>query len=277
MEDYFKARAILYTLHDISVIKHPQWHPKKRVELFTNRLRRSIEKADMIITDSHFSKSEIIQYFNLPSEKVRAVYLGYDAELFHNDCNKTTASYLKNKYTDGRDFILFSGSLEPRKNLSGLIKAYATLPMVIKENFKLLLVGGYGWNNDEILELIKMNSPYVVHGGYVDYTELANLYRAASLLAYPSHYEGFGLPPLEAMACGCPTLVSPSASIPEVCGEASLYVDPDSVESIREGLTKILIDTSFAQRLSQSGLIQCKKFDWNTTAAEHMKCMRELL
>ncbi|MGE4266487.1 MAG: glycosyltransferase family 4 protein [Deferribacterales bacterium] len=277
IEDFFKARARLYTLHDISVIKHPQWHPKKRVELFANRLRRSIEKADLIITDSRFSNNEITEYFNLPKESVRTIYLGYDTDLFHNICNNEVSSALKNKYTGGCEFILFSGSLEPRKNLSGLLKAYSSLPLDIKENFRLLLVGGTGWSNEEILQLINNNSPYVVHGGYVDYYELATLYRAASLLAYPSHYEGFGLPPLEAMACGCPTLVSPRASLPEVCGDASFYVDPDSVESIREGLIKILTDTSFAQRLSQSGLIQCKKFDWNTTAAEHMKCMRELL
>ncbi|WP_303851560.1 glycosyltransferase family 1 protein [Seleniivibrio woodruffii] len=277
LENYFKSKSVLFTLHDISVIRHPQWHPAQRVELFKKRLMNSVKRADMIITDSMFSKNEILDYFNLPECAVKAIHLGYDTMLFHNIKNSAAAENLKIKYTGGRDFILFSGSLEPRKNLSGLIKAYLSLPNSIKNNYKLLLVGGDGWNNNEIHELIDVNKDNVLRAGYINYDELANLYRAASVFAFPSHYEGFGLPPLEAMACGCPVLVSSNSSLPEVCGDAAHYVHAESIESIREGLVKVLTDSTYAAALSRAGLEQCKKFSWDTTAEEHMICMKELM
>jgi len=276
LENYFKARSVLFTLHDISVLRCPQWHPAQRVELFRQRIESSLKRADLIITDSHFSKTEIIDYFNLEPDMVRAIHLGYDTELFHEADDKEIVRHLKMKYTHGHDFILFSGSLEPRKNLNSLITAYLSLPHDIRQHFKLLLVGGQGWNNTEIMKLIYDNAD-VIHAGYVGYDELASLYRAATLFAFPSHYEGFGLPPLEAMACGCPVLVSPNASLPEVCGDAAYYVEAENTDSIREGMLKILSDTTYAAGLSQSGLIQCRKFCWDTTAAEHIKCMHELL
>lgn len=276
LENYFKAHSVLFTLHDISVLRCPQWHPPQRVELFRQRIESSVRRADLIITDSLFSKAEIIDYFNLQPDTVRTIHLGYDAELFHHSHDEEVERNLRLKYTNGHDFILFSGSLEPRKNLTNLIKAYLALPTDTREHFKLLLAGGQGWNNAEIKKLIHDNTD-VIHAGYVGYGELASLYRAASLFAFPSHYEGFGLPPLEAMACGCPVLVSPNASLPEVCGDAAHYVVADDIESIRDGLMRLLTDSVLADEMRRRGLEQCMKFDWDITASEHAKCMRELV
>jgi len=277
LENYFKSRSVLFTLHDISVLRCPQWHPTSRVELFRQRIDKSVRKSDIIITDSFFSRSEILDYFNLDENIVRTIHLGYDSTLFHNSHDADAERHIRLKYTNGHNFILFSGSLEPRKNISGLIKAYLSLPDGFKEDFKLLLVGGDGWNNAEIHTLINANSDNVLRAGYVSYDELAHIYRAASLFTFPSHYEGFGLPPLEAMACGCPVIVSPNASLPEVCGNAVHYVQADSIDSIREGILKILSDNSYSTHLSLAGLKQCKKFNWDRTAEEHAECMRELL
>jgi len=272
-----RTKRTLYTLHDLSVIRFPQWHKKESVQHFNKYIRESVNRADKIITDSAFIRDEIIGEYGLAPEKVRNIPLGFDLSIFHSSPYEGESGKIKSKYTDGREFILFVGSVEPRKNLLNLLKAYNSLPDNVKSEYLLLLAGFSGWENEDIMELINKNKKYVRYAGYVEYPELGAMYRSASLFAYPSFYEGFGLPPLEAMACSCPVLVSDRASLPEVCGDASVYVDPEDYEAIADGMVKVLSDSALSDKMRGDSLAQADKFSWDKAASEHAECMRELI
>jgi glycosyltransferase involved in cell wall biosynthesis len=172
-------------------------------------------------------------------------------------------------------FILSVGSLEPRKNLSGLLQAFGQMKSRWGKEFKLVLAGLQGWENKTIWEQIQQLGDDVLYLGYVPITELGKLYNLASLFVYPSFYEGFGLPPLEAMACGCPVVVSNAASLPEVCGEAAHYVNPYEVESIAAGIEKVLRDDAYRKDLIGKGLARTEQFTWEKSAREHLRVFEE--
>jgi glycosyltransferase involved in cell wall biosynthesis len=149
------------------------------------------------------------------------------------------------------------------------------LPEYIRKDFKLLLVGFKGWGNKQIVELLGKLKGTVDYLGYVNSEELAELYREASCFVYPSLYEGFGLPPLEAMACGCPVVVSNVTSLPEVCGDAAYYVDPYDVESIAEGMYKVLTDEAMRRNLIEKGLERAKLFSWEKAAKSTLRFLKK--
>jgi glycosyltransferase involved in cell wall biosynthesis len=264
-----KAKRIVTTVHDFSFYLYPEWHPKDRIEYFSRYFWERINKSDVIITGSRYIAAQALELIE-KCERIVTIPYGYDSGLF---------KYLgdrRNQRVRG-DFILFVGSIEPRKNLLGLLKAYMELPEFMKKNFKLVLVGFKGWENKEILKELENLRGKVEYMKYVNNEELAELYRRASCFIYPSLYEGFGLPPLEAMACGCPVVVSNVASLPEVCGDAAYYVDPYSVESIAEGIIKVLTDDSLKQSLIGKGLERAKLFSWEKSAQEHIQIFEEAL
>jgi glycosyltransferase involved in cell wall biosynthesis len=174
-------------------------------------------------------------------------------------------------------FILAVGSIEPRKNLKNALLAYNSLPQAFKREYKFVLAGFSGWNNEEIMNSIRREKENIAYLGYLSDPDLAYLFNLASLLIFPSLYEGFGLPPLEAMACGTPVIVSNSSSLPEVCKDAAYYIDPLSVESIREGIVKVISDSELRSMLSQRGLDRAKLFSWDTSARKHLSLFNEVL
>ena len=180
------------------------------------------------------------------------------------------------KYNLPENFILFVGSIEPRKNLKGLLKAYQDLDGNIRKDIKLVLVGFKGWENREIMELIREMEGDVFYIGYVPEEDLAKIYNLAHLMAYPSFYEGFGLPPLEAMACGCPVVVSKAASLPEVCGDAAYYVDPKEVTSIAGGISKVLSDEGLRAAQIKKGIAHADGFRWEKSALLHLHIFEEV-
>ena len=171
--------------------------------------------------------------------------------------------------------MLFVGSIEPRKNLKSLIGAYLSLDKGIRKDTKLVLAGFKGWENEEIMQLLKKVKSDVVYLGYLSNIELGKLYNLATLFVYPSLYEGFGLPPLEAMACGCPVVVSDTASLPEVCGDAAQYVDPRDVDSIAEGIDKVLSDEAHRRSLIARGIARSKLFSWDKAAKKHLEVFED--
>jgi glycosyltransferase involved in cell wall biosynthesis len=184
---------------------------------------------------------------------------------------------LRENFNINYKFILYVGSIEPRKNLKRLIDAYSLLDKNIKDEYKLLLVGYKGWNNKEIHSLVEKEKDYIKYLGYVSNEELAGLYSSTSVFAYMSLYEGFGLPPLEAMACGAPVLTSDIPCIREVCGDVALYADPWSIDSIFESLKQVINDGVLQKELSDKGLKHSKKFNWDITADKHISIFKELL
>ena len=265
-----RAKKMVTTVYDFSFHLYPEWHPKERIEYFSRNFFPRIQKSDFIITISEYVAREAREILKIEEARIKTIYLGCNA-IFNRRGDETIRMKLPENY------LLFVGSLEPRKNLVSLLNAYALLPNYLKKEFKLLLVGFKGWENVEIFRLLNKMKGHVEYLGYVGDEELAHLYRKATCFVYPSLYEGFGLPPLEAMACGCPVVVSNVASLPEVCGEAAYYIDPTHVESIAEGICRVLADEDLRQGLIQKGLERAKLFSWERTAEEHLKLFEEAL
>ncbi|OIP37645.1 hypothetical protein AUJ95_07895 [Candidatus Desantisbacteria bacterium CG2_30_40_21] len=271
-----KAKHIITTVHDFSFKLYPQWHPKDRILYFKRNFSKNIKKVDKIIVDSNFIKQEAINLFGFPEDKLIPIYLGVDKDIF-KPYPLEELQDVKIKYALPENFILFVGSIEPRKNIEGLLKAYICLKERIKDDLlKLVLVGFKGWKNNEIMELIKKVKEDIIYLGYLSDAELGKLYNLATAFAYPSIYEGFGLPPLEAMACGCPVITSNIASLPEVCSDSVYYVNPYEIDDIADGIYKIITNEELKKGLVQKGLERAKFFSWEKSAMEHLRVFEEV-
>ena len=226
-----------------------------------------IENSKIVLTISEYSKSDIVDFYKISSDKVAVVYPSLSNEFtnVHQDMER-------NEY--GK-YILAVSAITPRKNFEGVIKAYIQAKFT---DVKLVIVGGFETTsqNYNLTELYRNNSN-IVFTGYIDNNRLVNLYQNALFFVYPSFLEGFGIPPLEAMACGCPTLVSDVTSLPEACGDASLYVDPYSIESITQGMIILATDKNLRQDLILKGFEQIKKFSVNNSVCELIKLITKFV
>ena len=174
------------------------------------------------------------------------------------------------------NFLLFVGSIEPRKNLAILIEAYSMLDEEQQKSLPLILVGFKGWKNRHVMEMLNKHKPFIRYLGYVSEEDLSKIYNLATIFIYPSLYEGFGLPPLEALACGTPCIVSNVASLPEVCGNAVLYIDPLSSEDIKNKILLLAHNKDLRKELSQKSIAQASLFSWDKSAFEHAKVLWDL-
>lgn len=257
------------TVHDLSYLRFPHAHPEDRVRMMTEMLPPAIEHSQCIIADSYFTKMEILSEFGVADEKVHVTHLGKSASFYPRD--KLSVSKILEKYslTMGR-YVIAVGTLEPRKNLIQAIQAYQTLPDKLAKEFPLVIVGMRGWKEKGLVSdldnLISQGKAKML--GYVPSDELPYLYSGARSLVFPSLYEGFGLPVLEAMACGAPIIASNSSSIPEVVGEAGLLVDVGDVDTMASSILTLCEDDSEFLRLSEQGLIQADKFSWEQCAKD---------
>ena len=256
-------RNQIITIHDLAFLRHPEWFSKKFYLFYKFLIPEIIRKAKKIITVSNFSKTEIINLLKIPSQKVEVIYNGVSKKFFYNPLIKK------------ENIILAVSSLDPRKNFKNLILAFKKLKL---KNYKLLIVGSKNkiFSNQAIEQLIK-ETPNIEFTGYVSDEELVNLYQRAKLFVYPSLYEGFGLPPLEAMACGTPVVVSNVASLPEVCGDAAYYVNPYDVNDIARGIEAVLKDENLQKELILKGLERVKLFSWEESAKKVMKIIEETI
>jgi len=270
-----KAKKVISTIHDLSFKLQPHWHPKERID-YLNKNFKTIKNADHIITVSNFTKQEIIHYLQIPEESISTIYNGVDHDIYKL-YRQAKLQETKTKFELPYKFLLFVGSIEPRKNLLTLLRAYTLLTKEQKDGLPLILVGFEGWQNKEIMQEIEKNQEHIRYLGFVTDTELAHIYNLATIFIYPSLYEGFGLPPLEAMACGTPTIVSSVASLPEVCGEAALYIDPMDLQDIKDKILTLLHDKKSREVLSQKGIAQAALFSWDKSALEHLKVLQKVL
>ena len=266
--DGIKAQKRVVTIHDFSWEIYPEFHPKERIDYFQKNFYASVKRCDHIITGSEFTKHEIIQRTGISSDKISVIYHGIDHTLFYP---RTHHHIPKQKY------ILSVGSIEPRKNLKNLLLAYELLDSSIKDEYHLILVGAQGWKNDEIVGLMKKLDKWVQYSGFVSDEALSSLYSEATLFVYPSLYEGFGIPPLEAMACGTAVIVSNASTLPEVCDDAAFYVDPMDIEAIKNGILTVLNNEALREDLIQKGLQRAKEFSWEKSALEHQKVFEKVL
>lgn len=270
----FKQKNVV-TVHDIITLIYPEKHPFKRQLLYKFLLPRTLKNADKIITVSEHTKNDLIKYFHISGEKIKVIHNGVSQKF--KPLNDTQISEVKNKYNLDFPFILYVGTLEPRKNIPALIQAFKLLD---KQNLphKLVIAGKKGWKYREIFEMIEeLNlSEDVVFTGYVPDNDLPALYNASDLFVYPSIYEGFGLPPLEAMACGTPVITSDTSSLPEVVGNAGITIDPKDVNLLSTMMYEVLTNDSLKQEMINKGLNRAKLFSWELCAVETLKLYEEL-
>ncbi|MBL7142020.1 glycosyltransferase family 4 protein [Patescibacteria group bacterium] len=237
----------------------------------------AVKKANQIITPSEFTKRELIELYKAKSNKITVIPEGYDKKFFYLIKDEQKINSVLKKYQIKKPYFLYVGRLEKKKNIQGLLKAYNKLGALNSKSPKLILVGKPGFGYQEIqLEISRLRSQ-VCQLGYVPAEDMVYLYNGAEAFIYPSFYEGFGLPVLEAMACGCPVLASNTGSIPEVGGQAVLYFSPDNPEAIAKAMKKIVHNQDLKVELREKGLGQVKNFSWQRCAQETMKTLIDVL
>jgi len=270
------------TLHDLTHIKF-NGEFNKLVQLYYKCIvRPSTKKARLIIADSESSKKDIINWANIDASRVRVTSLAVENNYrLVND--KNVLKNVKIKYKIGKEYILYNGNKKPHKNVESLVKAFCRLRTEKKIDYSLVIVGERNDNEAETnyLGLEKIVNDYkllneVIYTGHVADDDLVLLYNAAAVFVFPSFYEGFGLPPLEAMSCGCPVVASNSSSLPEVCGDAAQYVDPYNIDDIVEGIYKVFSDDKLRKDLIRKGFLRAAAFSWEKCARETLSIYEEV-
>jgi alpha-1,3-rhamnosyl/mannosyltransferase len=266
------------TAHDLSWIRFPETHPDERVVVMNDLFPKALERADHVLTDASFVRQEIIEEFGIAPERITSVPLGSRA-IFHPRSAEQCPQVLQERGLNYRGFVLCVGTLEPRKNLELVIRAYSALPERFRRRRPLVMVGMRGWLTSKVESLMQ---PMVASGeirplGFTSDEDLAVLYAAALTLVYPSLYEGFGLPPLEAMASGTPVIVSDRSTLPEVVGTAGVQIAADDEPGLREALLRFDEDSSFWQQCAEASLEQASKFSWERCARETLAIYRKVV
>ncbi|KZL90199.1 glycosyltransferase family 4 protein [Clostridium magnum] len=264
------------TIHDLSFYKYPQAFTRGSRKIKELLTPISVKRSEIIVTISESTKKDIISYFPDVEDKIRVVYPGKPC--FTRVDNNFQIDSVKKMYGIEGKYILAVGTLEPRKNIKSLIRAFSIINKEFKD-IKLVLVGKKGWLYDEEFREIKdieMNNN-LIYTDYVRQEHMAALYSGAEVFVYPSFYEGFGLPPLEAMSCGVPVVVSNTSSLPEVVADAGVYCDPNNVKNIAESVISVLGSTSLKKELAKKGIIQSNKFSWDKTAENIISIYKEIL
>lgn len=267
----------MITVHDLAFIRLPKAFSLKKRAYKNLMAKYSIIRSDMIIADSNNTKNDIMDIFKIKENKVRVVYLAAGAKYVPvNDKNKILE--IKQKYKIDRPYILFVGTLEPRKNILNVINSFSLAADKYKIEHDLILAGKRGWLYEPIYGLIK-DSKYKERIRILDNIsadELPAIYSEADLFVYPSLYEGFGLPPLEAMACGVPVITSNNSSLPEVVGDAAIKIDPKDIEQIAYETARVLNSNEIRDSLSKKGLERAKLFSWEKCAKDTIKIYEEI-
>lgn len=270
-------KRVITTCHDLGFINFSKaygWLEKKYHKFALNF---AVKNAEKIIAVSEFTKNELFKYTKVASEKVVVIYNSYDKEKYKLIDDKSVVEKVLEKYKIKEPYLLYIGRLETKKNMPGLVQAFS----ILKNNYeslhdlRLVLVGSRGFGYEEVKKKIERNNANseIITPGWVDEEDLPYLLSSAELFVYPSFYEGFGIPILEAMATGVPVLASNIPALREVGGEAAYFIDPNSPEKIAEGIYKILSAENLKKDLIKNGLEQAQKFSWEKCARETIKLL----
>jgi len=268
---------IVTTIHDLSFITYPEFHPKERVAFLTKEVASSVAVSTHLMVDSDYIRDELLKNYVKSEASVSTVHLGVEQSFkrYSADNCATILSRLGIKY---KGFILSVATLEPRKNLPRLVSAYRALPEELKAQYPLVLVGDAGWKNNELFDrnLDLLTSKQLIITGYVADDDLKHLYASAKLFAYPSLYEGFGLPVLEAMASGAAVMTSNIGATAEVAGCAALLVAPECIDSMASGMSSILTDDRLRFSLESQSIERAKVFTWIKCVDDIVTIIRKL-
>lgn len=262
----FSGRSVV-TIHDLSPFSWPECHPPERVRYMEAEVGLSVERASLLITDSQFTRAEVAKYFGKRLDDIHAVPLASSPDFFPRE--EVQLKLCLGKHGLGfQHYSLFVGTIEPRKNLLALLDAYERLPVNLRRQWPLVLAGYQGWRSDEIHARINhgARAGWVRYLGFVDSNELPLLYAGARLFVFPSLYEGFGLPVLEAMSSGIPVVCSNSSSLPEVAEGVALMCDPHDVRALSGLIERGLEDITWRDNAISHGLIKAQNYSWGNCA-----------
>jgi glycosyltransferase involved in cell wall biosynthesis len=266
---------IVTTVCDLTALLHPEWHPPERARVFETHFLRRLGRTDRFLVPSDFTRRQMIEHLHVAPERIDMVPLAARSAfrpLPREHCQATlTRLGLPPRY------LLFVGTIEPRKNVARLIDAHRNLPAHIRSRLPLVLAGPLGWNCDDVAARIEREAPAVRHLGYVADEDLVQVCNAAEMLVFPSLCEGFGLPPLEMMACGRPVIVSCGGSLPEVAGDAAVSVDPSDVDALTAAIRRLIENPELRERLVLRGPQQAARFTWDATAAGTVAAYRRAI
>ena len=266
------------TVHDLSWIRYPAAHFKERVDAMERYFEPGLRRASIVLTDSEFVKREVVEVFGIDAQKIRTIPLGFD-HWYRPMQEDQTRKVLEPMGLQHGRYLLAVGTLEPRKNLQLALKAYALLPQSVQAQYPLVIAGMKGWHTDALDKGMAslVASGHIRLTGYLPRADLAALTAAASVLLYPSIYEGFGLPPLEAMACGVPVIVSNVASLPEVVGGAGVLIDPNDADGLSHAVRQLLEDPKHRQRLSDLSIERARLFSWGACVQQTIAAYKQVL
>ena len=272
----FKGPSVA-TFHDLSMYLWKQCHPPERLRYMHKEISLSVKRANMLITDSEYTRREITEYFGWSEAKIRVAPLASSGSFFPQDADQIR-DVLTRYELQADGYSLYAGTIEPRKNIGTLLDAYASLAPSLRNRIPLVLCGYRGWQSDKLHARIEgaAREGWVKFLGYVPDEELPKLFAGARLFVFPSLYEGFGLPVLEAMSSGTPVISSNAASLPEVAGNAAALFNPLDTEALRDLLTQGLEDESWRLITRNKGLARAAEFSWKKCAEKTLSVYKEV-
>lgn len=263
------AERGIATIHDLSVFKFPETHPAARIAAFEASFSSTVARARLILTDCEWIRRELIDFTGLAEDRVRAVPLGVGPEFAPRTQTSLKIPLGAFGLAPG-GYGLCVSTLEPRKRIDRLLTAWRLLPRALRSRHPLVIVGSAGWQNDALMTQINqgINEGWLRYPGFVSNDDLPLLYAGARVFAYPSRYEGFGLPPLEAMASGVPTLVADNTCLTEVAGDAAMVIDPEDTPAFASAIAKALEDDAWRDIAIAAGIRQANRYTWAQCAAQ---------
>ncbi len=265
------------TLHDLSVVLHPEWHPAHRAKLFHQHFAGTLRQARHFFAISESARQEIIRVLGVPPQQITCTYMGVRSG-FRPMAAEEVAPALARLGLPQR-YLLCVGTIEPRKNILRLLRAYCSLPAVYREAWPLLLVGGWGWNTEDVANYYRNEARHrgVIHLGYLADQHLPVVYNGARALVFPSFYEGFGLPPVEMLACGGAVLASTAPAVAETVGRSKAHlIDPEDDDGWRAALERVLIDDDWWRSLRHGAESAVRRFTWERCADQTLQVYQQV-
>lgn len=260
------------TVHDLSFVSHPEFHPAERVAWLNRQLPRTLDRADFVITDSEIVRTQLIGQFSVPPDRVAAIYLGADSRFVPRSHEATQSILAKYDLVHGR-YLAFVGTIEPRKGLSVLLDAWECLPATLRRSWPLVIAGAPGWRNADLIARIQalQAKGEIRFLQFVSSDDLPFIYAGAATFVYPSIYEGFGLPVLEAMSSGTPVICGAGTSMAEFAGGACRLFNVDDAAALALAISELIEDATLRARLACDGLAQASQFSWSRCAQETLQ------
>jgi glycosyltransferase involved in cell wall biosynthesis len=256
----------IITIHDLSVLLHPEWHPADRVRLYERHFESGLARAAHLITPTHFLRRQVIDQLGVAPNRVTAVPEGVGREF--GTATPAAIAAVRRQFDLPERYLLFVGTIEPRKNLAMLLRAYCDLPSALRDTCPLILAGSWGWKSDDVAEIYhtEARAKGVRRLGYVPDEALPSLYASARALVYPSLYEGFGLPPVEMLGCGGAVIASTADVLCEVLGSVGHFLHPNDRTGWRNAMSRAITDDAWLAAVRRGGQARAAQFTWERCA-----------